>query len=128
MPIDFSKKNIPNLITLARIAVIPLVVGLMMFENPVNCFWATIIFSLAAITDWLDGYLARKWKIVSIMGQFLDPMADKLIVMATMIMLIALDRLPAWAVFVILAREMVVTGLRSFPACAVSGFDPLPRR
>ncbi len=73
----------------------------------------SLIFSLAAITDWLDGYLARKWQIVTVLGKFLDPLADKLVVMAALIMLIPLDRVPAWAVLVILAREMVVTGLRS---------------
>ena len=71
------------------------------------------MFGAAAITDWLDGWLARRWQIVTVLGKFLDPLADKLIVMAALIMLIPLGRVPAWAVFLILAREMVVTGLRS---------------
>ena len=75
--------------------------------------WAAAVFGLAAITDGFDGWLARKWGIVTILGKFLDPLADKLIVMAALIMLIPLDRVPAWAVFTILAREMIVTGLRS---------------
>lgn len=105
--------NLPNTLTLARIAAVPVVVVLLMFESQQTSFWAAIVFSLAAITDWLDGYLARKWEIVTVLGKFLDPLADKLIVMAALIMLIPLDRVPAWAVFLILAREMLVTGLRS---------------
>ncbi len=68
---------------------------------------------MAAVTDFIDGWLARKWGVVTVLGKFLDPLADKLIVMAALIMLIPLDRVPAWAVFLILAREMIVTGLRS---------------
>ena len=110
---DVKLLNLPNILTLTRIAAVPFVVVLLMFESKESCFWATLVFSLAAITDWLDGYLARKWQIVTVLGKFLDPFADKLIVMAALIMLIPLDRVPAWAVFVILAREMLVTGLRS---------------
>ena len=105
--------NLPNILTLARIAAVPVVLVLMLFESKTNCFWATVVFSLAAVTDWLDGYLARKWEVVTVLGKFLDPLADKLIVMAALIMLIPHDRAPAWAVFLILAREIVVTGLRS---------------
>lgn len=105
--------NLPNILTLTRIAAVPVVVALLMFESKENSFWAAVVFSIAAITDWLDGYLARKWQIVTVLGKFLDPLADKLIVMGALIMLIPLDRVPAWAVFIILAREMLVTGLRS---------------
>lgn len=110
---DVKLMNLPNILTLARIAAAPVVIALLMFESQENCFWAAAIFSVAAITDWLDGYLARKWQIVTVLGKFLDPLADKLVVMAALIMLIPLDRVPAWAVFIILAREMIVTGLRS---------------
>ena len=105
--------NLPNILTLSRIAAVPLVVMLLLFESKQNCFWAAVIFTAASITDWLDGYLARKWGIVTILGKFLDPLADKLIVMAALIMLIPLDRVPAWAVFVVLARELIVSGIRS---------------
>jgi len=105
--------NVPNALTLARIAAVPVVLILLLFESRANCFWAAAVFSIAAITDWLDGYLARKWEIVTVLGKFLDPLADKLIVMVALIMLIPLDRVPAWAVFIILAREILVTGLRS---------------
>lgn len=76
-------------------------------------FWAAAVFGAAAVTDWLDGWLARRWQIVTVLGKFLDPLADKLIVMAALIMLIPHNRVPAWAVFLILAREVTVTGLRS---------------
>ncbi len=105
--------NLPNLLTLGRIAAIPVIVVLLMFESRTAGFWAALVFSLASITDWLDGWLARKWGIITVLGKFLDPLADKLIIMGAMIMLIPLGRLPAWAVFLILAREMSVTGLRS---------------
>ena len=105
--------NLPNILTLSRIAAVPVVVILLVFESQQNCFWAAFVFTAASITDWLDGYLARKWGIVTILGKFLDPLADKLIVMAALIMLIPLDRVPAWAVFVILARELIVSGIRS---------------
>ena len=110
---DVKLLNLPNILTLARIAAVPIIVVLLLAESRESCFWAAMVFSLAAITDWLDGYLARKWQVVTVLGKFLDPLADKLVVMAALIMLIPLDRVPAWAVFVILAREMLVTGLRS---------------
>lgn len=105
--------NLPNLLTLGRIACIPLLVVLLLFEGRGTSFAAAVIFSLAAITDWLDGYLARKWQVVTVLGKFLDPLADKLIVMAALIMLIPHGRVPAWAVFLLLAREIIITGLRS---------------
>lgn len=105
--------NLPNLLTLGRIAAVPAVMICMLFDGRVTGFWAALIFGAAAITDWLDGWLARRWQIVTILGKFLDPLADKLIVMVALIMLIPLGRIPAWAVFLILARELIVTGLRS---------------
>ena len=105
--------NLPNILTLSRVAAVPVVLLLLLFESRQTCFWAAVVFTAASITDWLDGYLARKWEIVTVLGKFLDPLADKLIVMAALIMLIPLDRVPAWAVFVILARELIVSGIRS---------------
>ncbi|OQY18677.1 MAG: CDP-diacylglycerol--glycerol-3-phosphate 3-phosphatidyltransferase [Desulfobacteraceae bacterium 4572_35.1] len=105
--------NLPNILTLCRIACVPVIVILLLDDSRQMGFWAALVFSVAAITDWVDGYLARKWEIVTVMGKFLDPLADKLIVMAAMIMLIPLQRIPAWAVFLIIARETLVTGLRS---------------
>lgn len=105
--------NLPNLLTLARIAAVPAVVVLLMFDSRLAGMWAAAIFGLAAATDFIDGWLARKWEVETVLGKFLDPLADKLIVMAALIMLIPLGRVPAWAVLLILAREMVITGLRS---------------
>lgn len=113
MPTGSQSVNLPNLLTLARIACVPVVMWLLFTDSPVMGFWAAVVFSVASITDWLDGYLARKWQLVTVMGKFLDPLADKLIVMAALIMMIPLDRVPAWAVFLIIARETLVTGLRS---------------
>ena len=105
--------NLPNLLTLARIAAVPAVVVLLLFDSRAAGMWAASLFGLAAATDFIDGWLARKWEVETVLGKFLDPLADKLIVMAALIMLIPLERVPAWAVFIILAREMVITGLRS---------------
>ena len=105
--------NLPNLLTFARIAVVPIFVVLLFFESKAACMWAAALFGAAAVTDAFDGWLARKWDVVSVLGKFLDPLADKLIVMAALIMLIPGDKVPAWMVFMILAREMVITGLRS---------------
>jgi len=108
--------NIPNLLTMVRIAAIPFFVWLLDTPTPVRGFWACMVFTAAAITDVLDGYLARKLGVVSVLGKFLDPLADKLIVMAALVWLVAMDRMPAWAVVLLLAREISVTGLRSVAA------------
>lgn len=104
--------NLPNILTLTRIAAIPLMAGLLMSPSQSAGFWAAAVFSLASITDWLDGYLARRMEIVTIFGKFLDPIADKLIVMAALIMILPFGRVPAWMVLVILGREIIITGLR----------------
>ena len=113
MNLRTGRLNLPNILTLARIAAVPVVLVLLLSESRASGVWAAAIFGIAAVTDFVDGWLARKWGVVTILGKFLDPLADKLIVMVALIMLIPLDRVPAWAVFLILAREMVVTGLRS---------------
>ncbi len=105
--------NLPNILTLARVAAVPIIVLLLLSESRTAGVWAASIFGLAAATDFIDGWLARKWGIVTVLGKFLDPLADKLVVMAALIMLIPHGRVPAWAVFLILAREMIITGLRS---------------
>ena len=95
-----------------RIAAIPLLAGLLMSPSQPAGFWAAVVFALASITDWLDGYLARRMGIVTVFGKFLDPIADKLIVMAALIMILPYGRVPAWMVLVILGREIIITGLR----------------
>jgi CDP-diacylglycerol--glycerol-3-phosphate 3-phosphatidyltransferase len=104
--------NLPNILTLMRIAAIPVLAVVLSSPSRSAGFWAAVIFALASITDWLDGYLARRMGIVTVFGKFLDPIADKLIVMAALIMILPYDRVPAWMVLVILGREIIITGLR----------------
>jgi len=104
--------NIPNILTMMRIAAIPLMVYLLLDGEREASFWAAALFSAASFTDWLDGFLARKMGIVTVFGKFLDPIADKLVVMAALIMIIPHGRVPAWMVLVILGREIIITGLR----------------
>jgi len=108
-----KKENIPNALTLARIALIPIFILILTFgHSPTMHILAGIIFALASITDYLDGYLARKWQVVTNFGKFADPMADKLLVMSAFIMLIEMKMAPAWVVAIIICRELAVTGLR----------------
>ena len=108
--------NLPNLLTFGRIVMIPLCLWFLDQNTPLSGFWAAIIFTLAAITDLLDGYLARKLNVVSVLGKLIDPLADKLIVMATLVWMVPMGRMPGWAVIVLLAREFSVTALRSVAA------------
>lgn len=105
--------NLPNSLTVARIALIPVVVW-MLGDAPTReeCLATAVIFVVAMLTDIVDGYLARKWNLVSPLGAYLDPLADKLMVMAALIMLVPLGWVPAWLVLVLLGREMAITGLR----------------
>ena len=111
--------TLPNLLTLSRIAVIPLVVGTFYLAQPWSAWLGGSLFALACITDWLDGHFARRWQQFSAFGRFLDPIADKLLVAIILMMLVAFDRLGRSALFpalVILAREILVSGLREFLA------------
>lgn len=108
--------NLPNALTMGRIVMIPLCLWVLDQDTPKSGFWAALIFTLAALTDVLDGYLARKLNVVSVLGKLADPLADKLIVMATLVWLVTMGRIPAWAVIVLLAREFSVTALRSVAA------------
>jgi CDP-diacylglycerol--glycerol-3-phosphate 3-phosphatidyltransferase len=103
----------PNTLTLFRIIAVPLIVVLMLFPNRVCTFAAAILFSAAAITDYLDGYIARTRGLVSNLGKVMDPVADKLLVSSAFIMLTSLGWVPAWMVCIIVGREIAVTGLRS---------------
>ena len=108
-----KKENIPNMLTLGRILFIPIFILLLSVgPSPVLHKIAAVIFAIASITDYLDGYLARKWQVVSNFGKFADPMADKLLVMSAFIMMIELKMVPAWIAAVIICRELAVTGLR----------------
>lgn len=105
--------NIPNLLTLFRIALIPVVCWLIYDGTPLSCLIAFFVFWVASVTDWLDGYIARKQNLVSVTGKFLDPLADKLLVMASLIMLVGLGRVAGWLVILLLAREISITSLRA---------------
>lgn len=111
-----SYKNLPNLLTGIRILAIPVVVVLLFFPGPVASFLGAVVFALAGATDFLDGFFARRQRLTSKFGKFMDPLADKLLVTAALIMLIPLERVPAWMAFVIIGRELAVTGLRGLAA------------
>lgn len=105
--------NLPNILTYLRVAMIPLVIVLLERGTKRDAIYATLVYSAAAITDLLDGFLARKLGIVSVIGKFLDPLADKLMVMATLVWMTAIGRIQAWAVILLLAREISITALRA---------------
>lgn len=116
--------NLPNKLTVLRIFMIPLFIVIMMNPwnwgdiqigsaiIPANHFWAALVFVIASITDYLDGYLARRWKLVTNFGAFADPVADKMLVMTALIMLVEAETISGWIVAIITARELAVTGLR----------------
>lgn len=113
--------NIPILLTWLRVALIPLVVGVFFLPDD----WmttgdrglaATVIFVVAALTDWFDGYLARRWNETSAFGAFLDPVADKLMVAGALLLLVQLDRTNAVVAFIIIGREIAITALREWMA------------
>jgi CDP-diacylglycerol--glycerol-3-phosphate 3-phosphatidyltransferase len=104
--------TLPNKLTLLRIACTPLMVVLLFFSGKTSSFLAALLFGLASLTDLLDGFFARRRKMVTTFGKHFDPLADKLLISATLIMLIPLHRVPAWMVLVVIGRELAVTGLR----------------
>src|SRR2546425_1553445 len=114
--------NLPNSLTVTRIFLVPLLVvalltkfkGHLILGVPKEIVGAAI-FGLASLTDWLDGYLARRRKQITTLGQVIDPLADKLLTSAALISLVAMDLAPAWMVAIIIGRELAVTGLRSTP-------------
>jgi CDP-diacylglycerol--glycerol-3-phosphate 3-phosphatidyltransferase len=105
--------NAPNAITAIRIAMIPVILAFTYYEGRVNSFIAGGLFAVTGATDFLDGWVARRTGTVTVVGKFLDPLADKLIAMSILVMLVHLGRVPAWLVILILAREFSVTGLRT---------------
>ncbi|MBN9652916.1 CDP-diacylglycerol--glycerol-3-phosphate 3-phosphatidyltransferase [Halobacillus litoralis] len=116
--------NLPNKITLSRIFLIPIFIILMSVpfdwgtfqmegrELPVAHLAGALLFIIASTTDWIDGYIARKYNLVTNLGKFLDPLADKLLVSAALILLVEIGLAPAWIVILIISREFAVTGLR----------------
>jgi CDP-diacylglycerol--glycerol-3-phosphate 3-phosphatidyltransferase len=109
--------NLPNTLTLARIFLVPLVVAVLLtVEIRTWAFWGASLFLAAALTDLLDGYLARRRKQVTTLGRLLDPIADKLLISSALISLVQLRIAPAWMVVIIIGREFAVSGLRSIAA------------
>jgi CDP-diacylglycerol--glycerol-3-phosphate 3-phosphatidyltransferase len=111
-----SMSNLPNILTVFRIVLIPVLVVLLTDPDPTASVLAALTFFLACLSDFFDGYLARRWGISTTFGKLLDPLADKLIVAAALIMLSGMDRdptVPAWMTAVIIGREIAVTGLRA---------------
>ena len=105
--------NLANALTISRIVVVPVIVILLIIDGVIPSVIAAILFIAATITDYLDGYFARKYHMESDLGKLLDPLADKLLIASVMIMLIPLGRVPAWIAAIIIGRELAVTGLRS---------------
>ena len=112
-PLQNELTDLPNLITIARIGLIPLILVSIDNTSPHRSALAALIFAFAAATDALDGYLARRMGLVTVLGKFLDPLADKLIVLSTLVYLSAQGRAPAWLVVLLMSRELAITGLRA---------------
>lgn len=108
--------NLANKMTLARIVLVPLLMLFLLLRIPYGDFIAAAIFTVAALTDSLDGYIARKRQEITRLGQFMDPLADKLLVTAALLSLVEMGRLGAWVAMIIIGREFAVTGLRAVAA------------
>jgi CDP-diacylglycerol---glycerol-3-phosphate 3-phosphatidyltransferase len=108
--------NLPTWITVSRLFGLPFIIYFLSNPSTNHRWLALIIFLIASLTDWLDGYLARKLNQVTDLGKFLDPLVDKLLVFAPFLMLIELQQIPAWGVFLILSRELAIAGWRVNPS------------
>ena len=104
--------NLPNLLTVLRIMLVPVLVVTLLGNTPAGDVLAAIVFALASLTDFIDGYLARSRAEITTFGKLMDPLADKLLIVAALISLVSLHRLPAWVAMVIITRELAVTVLR----------------
>lgn len=112
-PDELTFNTTPNQLTLLRIIFVPVVIGLLYLRTPTGDLLAAIAFSLASITDYFDGYLARRQKLVTVYGKLMDPLADKFLVASALIMLLELNRIPAVVVMLLICRELAITGLRA---------------
>jgi len=110
--------NVPNYLSVSRVLLVPVFIILMLDPTPVRGLLAGIVFALASATDWLDGYLARRWGQVTKIGKLLDPIADKILITSALVLLVEIDssKVPAWIAIVIIGREIAVTGLRAMAA------------
>lgn len=116
----------PNLLTIARVALVPVLILCFYIDGDWARWLACVIFTLAAATDYVDGWLARSWDQGSAFGRWLDPVADKLLVAATLLMLVGADRAPVLASVIIVLREILVSGLREYMAEARVGLPVAP--
>ena len=105
--------NLPNILSILRITLIPVFIVVFSTKSASGPQWAAAIFSIASITDWFDGYIARKWGQVTLFGKFLDPIADKLLILSALIMLVEYNRVSSWIAIVLIGRDMAITGLRA---------------
>ena len=108
--------NVPNVLTLIRILLVPVLVVALLDQTSDGDVLAAIVFALASLTDAIDGYIARSRNAITTFGKLMDPVADKLLIVAALISLVSLNRLAAWVAMVIIARELAVTGLRAVAA------------
>ena len=110
--------NTPNKLTVARMIIVPFLVVFLLtgWGGDTNRYISLALFVVASVTDWFDGYLARKNNLVTNFGKFMDPLADKLLVCSAMICMIELNRLPAWFVIIIIGREFIISGFRLIAA------------
>ncbi len=105
--------NLPNLITASRVLLIPVFVAVFAKDSPTRSLLAALVFLLAALTDFMDGYLARRRRETTLTGKLFDPVADKLLIISALILLVDFNRVPAWMAIVLIGREVAVTGLRA---------------
>lgn len=111
-PVTLFTPNLPNLLTVARIMLVPVLVVALLGNTPSGDVLAAVVFALASLTDFVDGYLARARDSITTFGKLMDPLADKLLIVAALISLVSLHRLAAWVAMVIITRELAVTVLR----------------
>ncbi len=121
----FSTITLPTWVTLSRLIAIPIIFGLFIWQDSeLTRLIAFTVFLIAAVTDWLDGYLARKLNQITELGKFLDPLVDKVLTIALFLLFIELGQVPAWAVFVIITRELLITAWRGAPSSSTSDTGP----
>jgi len=120
------KRHVPNFLTLGRMILVPPIVVLLVFPGKVPSALAACLFLLASLTDFFDGFIARRFEVESSFGRFLDPIADKVLVTSALIMLIALGRVDAWIVMLIISREVAVSALRAVTKTWDTTLKPSP--
>lgn len=109
-------KRIPNRLTIFRMIIIIIFIPIVLMDKMITSYIALFLFIIAGITDWLDGYIARKYNIISYWGKIMDPLADKIMVMSALICFVQLNIVPAWMVIIIIAREFLISGIRIMAA------------